>query len=323
MALVSVIIPTYNRSHVLNDTIASVLRQSIDDFELLIVDDGSTDNTATVVERVGDGRIRYFRKQHAGLAAARNYGISKSQGRYITFLDDDDLLDRDFLEIMAGTLERCCEYDVAYCQYLNIYPDGREKIGFGPERFLSGFLTKAFFNKIPGILPSATMFRKSIFKKFLFDETLPYFEDQDFLLRISATTQFLCIPKLLVKRKFIANNLSQHPFAGTYAILVYERFYRLAVARNQCDVSDKLARRTINRLYRGLAKKYLRAGNRKATMRLFRKAISYYPFDLHDYRGLVKACLVRKSRDKCSDWQMPKPLPEYITALGKQIAFRV
>jgi len=88
----SVIIPTYNRAGFILKTIQSVLSQQFENFEVLIVDDGSTDNTQEVVQTIHDARVSYFKKENAERAAARNFGVDKSKGTYINFLDSDDLL---------------------------------------------------------------------------------------------------------------------------------------------------------------------------------------------------------------------------------------
>lgn len=94
----SIIIPTYNRAHRIVETIQSVLDQNYEDFELIIVDDGSTDNTQEIVGSFEDERIRYFKKSNEERAIARNYGIEKANGAYITFLDSDDRLYPHYFE---------------------------------------------------------------------------------------------------------------------------------------------------------------------------------------------------------------------------------
>lgn len=86
----SVIIPTYNRAAFIRRAIGSVLNQTFQDFEIIVVDDGSTDDTESVVAAIQDKRLRYFRKENAERSAARNFGVRKANGRYINFLDSDD-----------------------------------------------------------------------------------------------------------------------------------------------------------------------------------------------------------------------------------------
>jgi len=86
----SIILPTFNRASYLEKAIGSVLSQTFEDFELIIVDDGSTDNTRTVVENWQDDRLNYFFKQNEERSIARNFGIARAHGRYVNFLDSDD-----------------------------------------------------------------------------------------------------------------------------------------------------------------------------------------------------------------------------------------
>jgi glycosyltransferase involved in cell wall biosynthesis len=90
--LFSIVIPTYNRSNFIRKTIMSVLNQSYPYFEIIVVDDGSTDNTAEVVTSIIDNRVRYFKKNNAERGAARNFGVNEAKGEYINFFDSDDLL---------------------------------------------------------------------------------------------------------------------------------------------------------------------------------------------------------------------------------------
>src|SRR5262245_17372690 len=90
--LFSVVIPTLNRAHLLPSAIASVLAQTDDDFELVIIDDGSTDDTEAVVRDAGDARIVYQFQQQTGVSAARNAGIALARGTWLVFLDSDDEL---------------------------------------------------------------------------------------------------------------------------------------------------------------------------------------------------------------------------------------
>ena len=108
---VSVIIPTYNREELLCETINSVLSQSFTDLEIIVIDDGSTDNTETRISQFGN-RIRYLKQDNRGVNAARNRAMSLSEGEYIALLDDDDLWKRNKLELEVDILDRF--HDIAY-----------------------------------------------------------------------------------------------------------------------------------------------------------------------------------------------------------------
>lgn len=112
---VSVIIPTYNRAHLVTQAIDSVLDQTFKDFKLIIVDNYSSDNTESVVKSYDNKRIRYFKNQNKGLIGInRNYGIKKSQGEYISFLDDDALWLPEKLEKQVKLLNSNQELGLVY-----------------------------------------------------------------------------------------------------------------------------------------------------------------------------------------------------------------
>ena len=102
----SVVIPTYNRARMIAKAIESVLEQEFDNWELIIVDDGSTDNTKEVISKYTDGRIRYIYQDNTERSAARNNGINKAHGKYICFLDSDDYFLKDHLSSFYKTLEK-------------------------------------------------------------------------------------------------------------------------------------------------------------------------------------------------------------------------
>ena len=102
---VSVIIPTYNRSNILNRTVDSVLNQNYSDFEVIVVNDGSDDNTSEIINSYDDPRITLYEQENKGLSAARNKGINMSEGEYISFIDDDDEYFTNFLQKAVEELE--------------------------------------------------------------------------------------------------------------------------------------------------------------------------------------------------------------------------
>lgn len=123
--LVSIILPTYNDRRYLQSTIESVLAQSLPDFELIVVDDGSTDGSDDIYRTFSltDHRVRYVRQTNQGLSAARNTGIGISQGKLIAFLDSDDVLHPDFLRFLVD-VQQIEMADVVICQP-DVFPDGQ------------------------------------------------------------------------------------------------------------------------------------------------------------------------------------------------------
>lgn len=108
----SIIIPTYNRADLLSQCIESVLAQSFTDYELLVIDDGSTDSTAKMVSDFNDSKIHYSRQERQERSNARNYGIHLSKGTYVCFVDDDDLLEKNYLLDFQNHLNNSSQKDV-------------------------------------------------------------------------------------------------------------------------------------------------------------------------------------------------------------------
>ena len=117
---VSVIMPAYNSEVYIRESIDSVLAQSFTDFELLVVDDGSTDATATIVESFTDQRIRLIRQPSRGVSVARNTGLEAARGQFITFLDSDDLYYPDFLNTLFRLIQSM-KTDMVFCDFSESY----------------------------------------------------------------------------------------------------------------------------------------------------------------------------------------------------------
>ena len=193
--MVSVIIPTFNRAALLKKAIASVLSQTYKDFELIVVDDGSEDNTAEVISCFAD-RMTYIRQKNKGPASARNVGIKKSQGDFIAFLDSDDWWERKKLAVQMSEMQRNPDLFISHTQ----------EIWYKNERLLN---QKKRHEKFHGYifdkcLPlcvasmSTVMVRRELFDRVgLFDESLPCCEDYDFWLRVSIKHPFLLIGRPL------------------------------------------------------------------------------------------------------------------------------
>jgi len=127
MPLFSIIIPSYNRAHVIQNTIEGILKQSFTDFELLIVDDGSTDNTDEIVNSYTDSRIHYKYQNNSGVCSARNTGAQNAIGDYLIFLDSDDFIEREWLEDFYIVLKQSA-CDVIYCNVKMVYSNGAIKL---------------------------------------------------------------------------------------------------------------------------------------------------------------------------------------------------
>jgi len=183
MSRVSVIIPAYNREKFIERSIESVLSQTYQDFEIIVVDDGSTDNTKKVLERY-DGKIKYFYQENGGSSAARNRGIQESTGEYIAFLDSDDIWMPDKLAIQVEILDKNTNIGIVHSKMMMFNEKGDE-IGVKPEKPTGRNFMELI--EIAGDLPTSSVItRRECFNKAgMFDTNLMTIQDFDMWLRIS------------------------------------------------------------------------------------------------------------------------------------------
>jgi len=184
--LVSVIIPTYNRAGIVSRAVQSVLDQTFRDFELIVVDDGSTDQTADVLSRYETlPGVSIITQKNKGVSSARNAGLTAASGQLIAFLDSDDYWLPDKLEVQANFFERRPE--ALICQTEETwYRRGRR---VNPKKYHRKPSGDIFFQSLELCLvsPSAVMMRRELFDLVgTFDEGLPACEDYDLWLRVSA-----------------------------------------------------------------------------------------------------------------------------------------
>jgi glycosyltransferase involved in cell wall biosynthesis len=199
MLKVSVIIPTYNRAHVLREAIDSVLSQKYSDLELLVVDDGSTDHTKEVVSSY-TSKLAYIYQEHKGVSAARNRGIKHAKGDYLAFLDSDDLWLPDKLSTQMRFMEDHPEIHICYTEERWI----RRGVRVNPMKKHRKYSGMIFEHCLPLCIvsPSSVLIARSLLEEIgVFDEELKVCEDYDLWLRISARYPiYLLDTPLIIKR---------------------------------------------------------------------------------------------------------------------------
>ena len=181
--MISVIIPLYNKERTILSSIESVLSQSFQDIELIVVDDGSTDSSVSVVESIDDGRLRLIKQENAGPGAARNTGARQAKGEWLVFLDADDELCKDALTVMHN---KCALYPDADIIDFNKYirKDGKLTLQKHPiEGHVSNPLRSWYFREISHGC-GHSIFKTSFAKQHPYDERFRRFEDADLLLRM-------------------------------------------------------------------------------------------------------------------------------------------
>lgn len=181
--MISIIIPLYNKERTILQSIESVLSQSFRDIELVVVDDGSTDSSASIVEGIGDNRLTLIKQENAGPSAARNTGLHSAHGEWIVFLDADDELCEDALTAMHS---KCFLYPDADIIDFNKYirKDGKLTLQKHPiEGLVKNPLRSWYFRDIsPGC--GHSIFKTSFVMAHPYDERFRRFEDADLLLRM-------------------------------------------------------------------------------------------------------------------------------------------
>lgn len=204
---VSVLIPTYNCGRFLAEAIDSVLEQSFTDYEIIVVDDGSSDNTPEVMLRYP--QVKYLRREHCGVSASRNAAVREAQGEIVVFLDADDLWTPDKLEKQVAYLDENPDCMLVFTKAENFYHDGTAQQGSRQEELFNSSLERCIIT---------CAIRRSVFEKYgLFRTDYPYGEDTQFMFRLSIAGLSLdhCLPEVLYKRRIHSNNISlTHESAG-------------------------------------------------------------------------------------------------------------
>ncbi len=217
--LVSVIIPCYNHGKYLSKAIESVYAQSYQVFELIVVDDGSVDNTKTVC--LNYPKVKYVYQENAGLSAARNMGIKHANGDYFVFLDADDWLLDQALEINLDYLK--CDVNAAFVSGGHkLYYEPEDKSWTIQQEVTENHYCKLLEGNFIG-MHATVMYRSWVFEKFTYNTSLRFCEDYDLYLQITRSFPIIHHTKLIaVYRQHSHNMSSNYPEMMRYALLVLE-----------------------------------------------------------------------------------------------------
>ncbi len=257
--VVSIIIPTYNRANLIGESISSVLNQTFKDFEVIIVDDGSVDNTESVVKSFNDARIKYIKcEKNRGACVARNLGIKIAKGKYIAFQDSDDKWLPEKLEKQIKVLTACQENSIVYTGFWRIKDNKKIYIPLNRVKQKDGNVYKELLNG--NFISTQTLLvkKKCLEKSGVFDENLPRFQDWDLVLRLAKYYDFKFIDEPLALCYFTSKSISTDSNALLKAFrIIEEKYFK--------DLSNKL-----------LAKHYFRVGNILCLDGKFKLGRSYF-----------------------------------------------
>jgi glycosyltransferase involved in cell wall biosynthesis len=213
MPFFSVVIPLYNKENFIVNTLNSVLAQTFSDFEVIIVNDGSTDSSDEKINQFTDSRIRYFGKENEGVSTARNFGIEKAASDYITFLDADDLWFPNFLEAMAELIGKYPDKSVFSAAIeiettKNIIP-ARYSIPKTDFEQIVDYFEASQAETV--ICTSCAVFHKSVFENAgLFDITMKSGQDTDLWIRIGLKYKVVFCPQILARYVYDIESLSKN-----------------------------------------------------------------------------------------------------------------
>lgn len=271
---VSVIIPTYNRAGYLREALDSVFRQSLAPWEIIVVDDGSTDDTDQVIHDALMP-VRYFKQDHCGVAVARNLGLENAMGDLVAWLDSDDLWEPDFLATVVPLFAQDQTLGGVYTGIMMIDADGvwlGTSLCSEPPDRLYAQLIRGNFLATPSVVV-----RKACYDQIGgFDVELRISEDYDMWLRLTERFQFVGIPQPLVAIRVHATNTMADidTFCQARLTLLKKRF---GVLQNNARISPENSRIAYGYTYRTIATKYVENGQPELGWSHLMKAVVHHP----------------------------------------------
>ena len=295
MPAVTVVIPVYNGSRFLRSTLESVFEQTCQDYEIICVDDGSTDASLTILAEYAD-RVRVINQVNAGQGSARNAGVRRGTGKYIAFLDQDDRWYPQNLERQVAELELHPDLAMVHCDMDWIDTSGQvircnvvSKTRRSQQDSLVTFTRMVGWD--PAIYPSTMLIRRDAFDRIDgFDPDLRYGEDIDLALRLKQDGEFLFLAQSLTQyRKHSAN------FSGSGSDTMFlssEKFlHKLQTVYAGDRTKEMVLNRFFAQLYSDWGKMKIRCGCRREGQRLLLRSLRYYPWKVGTYSRIVRSAL--------------------------------
>ena len=277
---VSVIIPTHNRAALLRRSVESVLNQSYQNFELIIVDDASTDNTQEIIRSFNDPRISYIRNnKNRGGAAARNIGIEAAKGSYIAFQDSDDEWLPEKLEKQINLFKTAAPHvGVVYTGFYRVKDGIKTYIPCSIIRKKEGNISKTILNGSFVSTQTVLAKRECFDKAGLFDEELPRLQDWELFIRISRFFHFNIIdePLVLVHNQAVSISSDNNALIKALKHILQRHF----------DIFHK-NKNALSKLYVNLAMLYYSYGDSQRGKSCFIKAVEAYPLNVSALAGMT------------------------------------
>ncbi len=207
--IISIVIPLYNKEKAISKTIYSALSQTFDDYEIVVVDDGSTDKSVDIVKAIHSDKIRLISKKNGGVSSARNRGIEEAKGQWIIFLDADDFLLPYALHILYN-LVTIYSVNIGCANYYNFNKQGflNKYIHWGAKGILNDICKEMFFARVFLRTGNCLICRKLLVEN-MFNEKLRRYEDLDFFLRVSRGQKVAVTDKPIMIYTHLYGNLAR------------------------------------------------------------------------------------------------------------------
>lgn len=223
--MISVVIPLYNKEKSISNTINSVLKQDFSDFEVVIVDDGSTDGSVSIVESINDPHVRLIKQENGGPSKARNTGINKANGAWVVLLDADDELLPESLSTFAQLISEHPDVDIIDCNTMYYHTKGNILGNHPIEGYIKNPM-KMFFYSLIGPGANHSCFKKELLRKYPYNVHIRRFEDGELLMRLlpNAKVYSSSKPVSLVHGEFAcASRPRKNPLEDYFAYLDFSR----------------------------------------------------------------------------------------------------
>lgn len=291
---ISVIIPTHNREKFIGAAIQSVFNQTWQDLEIIVVDDGSVDNTKDLIQAYHSEKITYVHLKQGGPGWARNNGISRAKGDMVAFLDSDDIWEPNKLELQMEVMAGDPQVKMALANFKFIDPVDNilNESGVDPDYSYDGqFLRDYLDGRLP-VYTSTVMVKRDVFDKVgSFDEQHMIAEDLDLWIKIAAHFKVGYVHKPLTHIRKHSGNISGASRKKTYfaATVMIER------NRENIRTAGLSPEKYLARFYNLAGNEARKEKDRKDAISYFKKAISAYPSDIAGYSGILKTLLIPKT----------------------------
>lgn len=208
--MISVVIPAYNSEKTIPETIESVLKQTFTDFEIIVINDGSKDATLDVVNQIKDARIKIFSYPNAGPVVSRNRGLEIATGKYIAFMDHDDIWTPDKLESQLNALKNNPEAAVAY-SWINYIDESSQFLRSGLRVSVNGYvLPQLLLTNFLETSSNPLILTEALRKLGNFDESVEPSDDWDMYLRLAADYHFVCVPAPQILYRISSTSMSNN-----------------------------------------------------------------------------------------------------------------